>query len=333
MFAKGAIVFSLFLFLMIPSLAFGQEDDFKLPDMISVEELDVLYRPTIDTLSQLGTTVADGFLSFLSFAFALLVGLVIGKGVGKGLTRVIKKLFQNEKLLKAMDLDREEFEKSNWYKIHELIPLTVRWFIYITAFVIGFGFLGIPEASTLMAQFSAWVPRVILFLVSIIIAFVIVRLALKWMDDIKPAMLGDEATAKIIKGIISGIIYAFIFAIGLTTLGIGEQIIPIFYWVIPAGIMGILIAIAVGARRTAGWLVVAESIKRLGVKEHATIKISGDEAEVIQIGISHIKLKMKYKDGSDEKSKIVLKPLDSIDQATITIINEAPKKEHVKKTK
>jgi len=324
-----SLLFSIVILSIIPSVVFAQEGTFKIPDLpeeITSQDLNLLYQPSVDTLTEFGTSLADGLVKFFAMLIAIAVGLVIGKVVSKIVTKLIKKVFQNEKLLKAMGMTKNEYEDSSWYKIHELIPFTIRWFIYITAFVIGFGFLNIPQASTLMAEFSAWVPRIVIFLVSIVVGFVIVKIALKWITEVKPALFGDEVTSKIIKGIISAIIYAVVFGIGLTTLGIGEQIIPIFYWVIPAGIMGILIAIAVGARKTGMYLVLGESIKRQGIIG-AKIRLNRGakeiEGKISDIGIAHFKFKTE--------DKTIIYPISILNEKSFEIIEPAPEKNNKKK--
>jgi len=340
------VLIAITIIAIFPSVVFAQEevedkiiDDMitfeipELPEEITGQDLNLLYQPSVETLSELGRILADGLVKFFAFMITIVIGVVIGKGVGRILSKIIKKIFRNEKLLTAMGMKQKDYEESSWYKIHELIPFTIRWFIYITAFVIGFGFLNIPEASNLMAEFSAWVPRIIIFLVSIVIGFVIVKIALKWITDVKPALFGDEVTSKIIKGIISAIIYAVVFGIGLTTLGIGEQIIPIFYWVIPAGVMGILIAIAVGARKTGMYLVLGESIKRQGIIG-ATIRFTHFEHKIqgtiTDIGLAHFKF-TEIKVEGKEKPLQMIYPINILNEKAFEILEPAPDKNKDKK--
>lgn len=307
----------------IPDETFTIPDEIlTIPDEILNQDLSYLYQPTVETITVLGTSFADGFIKFIGLLITVIIGVGIGKLISKIISKLIKKVFTNEKLLKSMGMTTKEYEDSSWFKVHELIPFTARWFIYITAFVIGFGFLNIPDASNLMAEFSAWMPRIIIFLASIVVGFVMVKVALKWITDIKPEIFGDEISSKVIKAIISVIIYAFIFGIGITTLGIGEQIIPIFYWVIPAGIMGILIAIAVGARKTAMYLVTSESIKRQGIIG-AKVKFMVGKNEMKGIisdaGIAHFKF-------TTDDEKVTIHPIDMLQSTSFTILEKAPEK-------
>jgi len=338
---KLGIIFAFSILLLGTNLAFSQngveqdvdtpkeldviEDPFgglqippiTLPTSITQQQLDPLYTPTVNTLSQLGIAVANGIITAVGFLITLFVGWLVGKGVARVLKRVITKWFESEKLLKLIGMKGDEFKESSWAKVHELIPFTVKWFIFITFFVVAVNMLGIPEATELLAEFSAWVPKLILFLILIVVGFIIVRIALKWIDETKPEMFGEEATVKVIKTIISGIVYAVIFGIGITTLGIGEQIIPIFYWVIPAGIMGILIAMAVGARKIAKYWILSESIKRQGISKGAKIKIKGIEGVIEDVGTTHVKLK--------HDNKITLISLERFDDNDFDIIEEAKK--------
>ncbi len=342
--SKLGVIFAFSVLLLGTNLAFSQEegalqdidkpkeldiiDDpfgglqippIALPTTITQQQLDPLYTPTVNTLSQLGIAVANGIITAIGFLITLFVGWLVGKGVARVLKKVITKWFENEKLLSLIGMKDGEFKESSWAKVHELIPFTVKWFIFITFFVVAVNMLGIQEASALLAEFSAWVPKLILFLILVVVGFIIVRIALKWINETKPEMFGDEASVKVIKTIISGIIYAVVFGIGITTLGIGEQIIPIFYWVIPAGIMGILIAMGVGARKLAKWWVTSEAVKRQGVAKGAEIQVDGIEGTVLDVGSTHIKLK--------KENDINLVSLERFDEKNIKIIKEAPKKE------
>jgi uncharacterized membrane-anchored protein YhcB (DUF1043 family) len=324
---KGIILMALILFVLTPvGLAFGQEvkepvAEYSVEEVIEQYGIRILYEPTLETFTALGTGLAQSATLIAGFLITIFIGWLAGRFASGVLKKIIKKWFEHEKLLKAIGMNKEEFKESSWSQVHNLIPFTVKWFIWLAFFIVAIDLLQIPQATGALTELWAWIPRIVVFIILVSVGFIIARIALKWMSDTKPELFGKEGTVQLAKGLVQGIIFAIIFGIGITTLGVGEDIIPILFWVILAGFMGMAIAIAVGLRHTARYWSAGEAIKR--DIEGGEIEIGTHKGIVVKVGITHTKLK--------EQSKTILLPNESFEANAITITKEPPEKEEKKK--
>jgi len=277
----------------LSSLVFAQEEKDPISQTITVgqNQLDPFITPTVNTLTKLGEQIASSSVLIASFLIIIFVGWVVGRIAYTIIRRVIRKIFENPKLLTALGMDKKEFDDSSWSAVHNLIPYTVKWFVWLGFFVVAIDILGVTEASSALAGLWSWLPRLITFIILISVGFISTRVAIKWMTDTKPELFAETGSMKVAKGIVQAIIFAVVFGIGITTLGIGEQIIPIIFWVVLSGIMGSFIAISIGFKNIAKCWAISESIKKdasIGQK----IKIGEKyEGELIKIGITHTVLK------------------------------------------
>jgi len=273
------------------SLAFAQEEKEPTAEFIEIQQLDPFYAFWLDLLNTWADLIANNLVNVLSFLIVVGVGYFIGQGVYKASRRLLRKVFKNETLKKAGGIkEGEDLENSGWGQVTNLIPVTAKWFVYIYSFVIAIDLLGFSEASAWLGVLWSFIPNIIAFIILISVGIIGTRIALKWMEDYKPDLFGKEGKMQILKSLVNVIIFAFIFGIGITQLGIGEDIIPILFWTILAGTMGIFIAIAVGLKEIARAWSVGEGLKHSGLANGAKIKLLGNEGTV-EHGINFLKIK------------------------------------------
>ena len=132
-------------------------------------------------------------------------------------------------------------------------------------------------------------------------------------------LFGDDGSMPMVKTLVTVVVYALIFGIGITQLGVGEEIIPILYWVILAGIMGLLIAGGTGFREVFRTWSFGEGLKHSGLSQGDKIKYEGKEGEIIKIGITHTTIK--------QQSDTFLVPNTELHEHKIQIVGKAKKKE------
>ncbi len=317
------IISLMMLFVTPVGVAFGQEQEEKQPvAQYSVEEVideygvRILYEPTLEIFTSLATNLAQSATMIAGFIITIFIGWIAGTFANGALKRIIKKWFEHPKLLKLIGMNEDDFKKSGWSEVHNLIPFTVKWFVWLAFFIVAIDLLQIPQATGALTELWAWIPRIVVFIILISVGFIVSRIALKWMSDTKPDLFGKEGTVKLAKGLVQGIIFAVIFGIGITTLGVGEDIIPILFWVVLAGFMGMGIAISVGLKNTAKYWSYGESVKR--DIEGGKIQVGEHKGTVIKVGITHTKIK------SDDKE--ILIPNETLMKNSITI-TEKPKDE------
>ncbi len=278
-------------------LAFAQEaieEKQPVSEFLGVEESNPFFQFWIKLFSSWGDTIAVNSVGVLSAIIVLGIGYFIGRAVEFGLRKFLKKLFSNKLLKEKGGIEEgETYEKSGWGQISDLIPMTAKWFAWIYAFVIAIDLLGFSEASAWLGVLWTYIPNIIAFIILIVVGIIGSRIVLQWMEKYNSDMFGTDGSMPFVKTLVTVIIYAMIFGIGITQLGVGEEIIPILYWVILAGIMGLLIAGGTGFREVFRVWSYGEGLKHSGLGIGDKIKYEGKEAIVKKIGITHTTFKQE----------------------------------------
>lgn len=306
---KGLVVIISLAFLLSTPMVFAQEET------VSQEFID-FGGFWVELFESWASIIAENTINVLSFFIVLIVTWFVGRAVNAILARFLKKIFKSKELEKA-DLNKV---KEGWTQVTSLIPFTAKWFVYIYGFVIAIDLLGFTQASQWLGVLWTYIPNIIAFIILIVVGIIGSRIALKWMEEYKPELFGQDGKAKFMKAIVNAIIYALIFGIGITQLGIGEDIIPIIYWTVIAGIMGIAIACAVGLRHIVTTWSYGEALKNQGLIENSKIKFGNVEGIVISTGITHTKIKVA------EEVKLI--PNETLHKEEITIKKEAESQKH-----
>ena len=235
-FAIITLVISLISFGMIfEQNAFAQENS-----------ANFLYEPAIDALTAFATGVAESAPKIIAAVILLIIGLIAGKVIGKVVAKASIKLLQ--KVHKDDDTGNDVVSQTTSSEdSSKLIASSVRWFVYLFFIIAAINALEFEQLSLALTDLWLWVPNLLAFILIIVIGLIIVNFIGKWVSQelIKKEYGGSKYVVTGVKVVI----YAVIFAIALTQLGIGEEIIPIlvaaFSWSIAAGI-GAAIAIGLG---------------------------------------------------------------------------------------
>jgi len=241
-----------------------------------------------DLLSSWGSIIAQNTVNVLSFFIVLIAAYFIGRAVDAILKKFLTKVFKRRELKKAK-LDEL---KNGLSQITNLIPFTAKWFVYIYGFVIAIDLLGFTQASDWLGVLWSYIPNIIAFIIIIVIGIVGSRIALRWMEEYNPELFGKGGKAQFMKVLVNAIIYSLVFGIGITQLGVGEEIIPILYWTIIAGIMGMGIAGAVGLRHVVTTWSYGEALKNQGLIEGKKVKFGSVDGTVMGTGLTHTKIKV-----------------------------------------
>lgn len=241
-----------------------------------------------DLLSSWGSIIAQNTVNVLSFFIVLIAAYFIGRAVDAILKKFLTKVFKRRELKKAK-LDEL---KNGLSQITNLIPFTAKWFVYIYGFVIAIDLLGFTQASDWLGVLWSYIPNIIAFIIIIVIGIVGSRIALRWMEEYNPELFGKGGKAQFMKVLVNAIIYSLVFGIGITQLGVGEEIIPILYWTIIAGIMGMGIAGAVGLRHVVTTWSYGEALKNQGLVEGKKVKFGSVDGTVMGTGLTHTKIKV-----------------------------------------
>jgi len=241
-----------------------------------------------DLLSSWGSIIAQNTVNVLSFFIVLIAAYFIGRAVNAILKKFLTKIFKRKEFKKVKLGDSE----NGLSQITNLIPFTAKWFVYIYGFVIAIDLLGFSQASDWLGVLWTYIPNITAFIIIIVIGIVGSRIALRWMEEYNPELFGKGGKAQFMKVIVNAIIYSLIFGVGITQLGVGEEIIPILYWTIIAGIMGMGIAGAVGLRHVVTTWSYGEALKNQGLIEGKKVKFGSVEGTIMGTGLTHTKIKV-----------------------------------------
>lgn len=299
---KGIILlFSLLMGIGMSTLLFAplvsaQEEKQPVTEFVVIDETNVFIQFWINLFQSWGDTIAVNTVGVLSAIIVLGIGYFVGRGVQIALRRFLKKIF-SIKILKDKGgiAEGETYETAGWGQISDLIPMTAKWFTWIYAFVIAIDLLGFEQASQWLGVLWTYIPNIIAFIILIVVGMIGTRVVLKWMEGYDTDLFGKKGSMKYVKSLVTVIIYALIFGIGITQLGVGEDIIPILYWVILAGIMGLFIAGATGFKEVFRTWSFGEGLKHSGLGEGDKIKYDNTEGTIENIGMTHTIIKSNDK--------------------------------------
>jgi small-conductance mechanosensitive channel len=207
--------------------------------------LEGIYVPTSEALKEFAVSVAESIPKIIAAAILLIIGFIAGKLVGraakKAATNILQKTSQKNQELQVVEGVYGKFDSV------KLISATLRWFVYLFFIVAAVNALQFEQLSSALTSLWFWVPNLIAFVLIVVIGSIVVSYVSKWIEH---QLLDRQITSpRIVISIIKAVIYAIIFAIGFTQLGVGESIIPIlvsaFSWSIAVAI-GVSIAVGLG---------------------------------------------------------------------------------------
>ena len=299
------------------SLVFAQETKQPVNEFTVVDESNPFYKFWINLFQGWGQSIAVNSVGVLSAVIVLGIGYFVGRAVQFALRKFLKKIFSHKFLKDSGAVkEGEVYETAGWGQISDLIPMTAKWFTWIYSFVIAIDLLGFSEASKWLGVLWTYIPNIIAFIILIVVGIIGTRVVLQWMEKYNADLFGKDGKMQSVKTLVTVIIYALIFGIGITQLGVGTEIIPILYWVILAGIMGVIIAGSTGFREVFRLWSFGEGIKHSGLGIGDKIQIDGKDGVIKRIGVTHTTIIF------DAKNEI-LYPNDNLIKASIKITEKS----------
>ena len=267
-----------------------------------LESAEPFYKPTQDALTTLFTTGAESGVGIVGALIVLIIGYFVGIGIQKAVRFFIKKTLSNKFMKDKLGVDEATMKDEGWYHVTNLIPPTIKWFIWIFFFVTAIDLLGFTQASEALSVLWVYIPNIIAFVITIAIGTIAITYIMKWAST-RVDIFGEKEEVTLQKTLVKGILYTIVFSIAITQLGVGQDIIPIIIWLVLGGIMAtIVVSAGIGLKDFVPQLVRNKSLSDLGVKKGVKIEIeklsgttSGDKKktkyEIIEIGLTHTKVK------------------------------------------
>jgi len=278
--------------------------------------VEFLYEPGIEALTAFATGVAESAPKIIAAVILLIIGLIAGKVIGKVVEKSASKILQ--KVTKKNDSDDVVTQTTSSRDSSKLIAASVRWFVYLFFIIAAINALEFEQLSTALTDLWLWVPNLLAFILIIVVGLIIANFIGKWLDQelIKKEFGGSKY---VITGV-KAVIYAVIFAIALTQLGIGDTIIPIlvsaFAWSIAIGV-GAAIAIGLGfALKDILPAAINTAAKRRSVlKIGQKVRIGEVSGTITAVELLHIII-------ATQNNESIIIPTKELDNAQITIIGE-----------
>jgi hypothetical protein len=280
---------------------------------------DFLYEPAIGALTTFSTGVAESAPKIIAAVILLIIGLIAGKVIGK----IIEK--SSTKLLKKVNKDESNddglAQTTSSKDSSKLIAASVRWFVYLFFIIAAINALEFDQLSVALTDLWLWVPNLLAFILIIILGMIIANFIGKWLDQ--ELIKQEYGGSKYVTTGVKVIIYAVIFAIALTQLGVGETIIPIlvsaFSWSIAAGI-GAAIAIGLGFtfKDMFPAIINSASKQRSVLRVGQTVQIGEDKGTITAVDLLHIIL-------ANENNESVVIPTKNLSNQTIRVFGDPVK--------
>ncbi len=289
-------IFSIIGFAFSLTPVYAQED----PETSYIPaQIITLTDPIQQIATEAGTFTAERGVLIVGAILILVVFLIAGKIAGGVTRKVIDKWTSGklaQKIKKTMkESDVEPFEEDDedaFTNPKNLIPKTVSYFFYVIGIVAAVNTLGLPEIAEAMSVIGLWIPKLVAAIIIVVLGSILVKFALAWIVGRK--WFGKESEDyKTIATALKVIIYSMVIAIALTTIDIGEDVIPILVQAFAWGVAAAF-AIAVGwgmKDYVPSWWLSREN-KVMGIREGNEIELQTDKGTIDRIGKTQFRIKI-----------------------------------------
>ena len=282
---------------------------------------EVWLGPTTNALTTFFTQVAES----LPKIFAAVILLVIGWIVATIISKVIRKVAQIA--LKAINKDEDENNNDSLSQMTsskgsaKLIGTVIKWFVFLFFVMAAVNALEFEQLTVAMTNLWLWIPNLLAFVLIVILGMLLAKFVGKWVEH--EIQEHDYGNPKYFVLGVQVIIYAIIFAIALTQLGVGQEVISIlvsaYAWSIAGGI-GAAIAVGLGfaLKDILPGIINSQSKKRTILKIGQKVIIGEDMGTVTAVELLHIIL-------ANENNESIVIPTKDLSNKTIRIIGTVSK--------
>ncbi len=211
----------------------------------------------------------------------LLIGLVVGRVVGGIVTKALRavKFDQVAERAEVGDLLRNAGVKMDAAGV---VGGLAKWFIYVIFFQVAASTLGFPQLTEILNQVLAFLPRVVVALVILLIGALVGKLLADVVrGSLATARLGN---ANLLASVARYGVLAFAVVAALSQLQIAPDIINVLWTALIGGFaLALALAFGLGARDAAGSVATGQMIKG-EIQPGMQIQVDGQGGTVEQIG-------------------------------------------------
>ena len=306
----SSAIFTLFAVLLSVTVLLGQSA------YAQSDSVGFLYEPGIEAVTAFATGIAESAPKIIAAVILLIIGLIAGKVIGKVVEKSASKLLQ--KVTRNNDNDDVVTQTTSSRDSSKLIAASIRWFVYLFFIIAAINALEFEQLSTALTDLWLWVPNLLAFILIVVVGLIIANFIGKWLDQelIKKEFGGSKY---VIIGV-KTVIYAIIFAIALTQLGIGDTVIPIlvsaFAWSIAIGV-GAAIAIGLGFALKD----ILPAAINTASKQRSVLKV-GQKVRIGDISGTLTAVELLHVIVATENNESVIIPTKELSNSSITVIGE-----------
>jgi len=280
---------------------------------------EMLLGPTANALTTFFEQVAESLPKIIAAIVLLVIGWIIATVIAKVIQKVAALA------LKTINKDEDENADDALTQVTsskgsaKLISTVIKWFVFLFFVMAAVNALEFEQLTVAMTNLWLWIPNLLAFILIIILGMLLAKFVGKWVEhEIQENNYGNP---KYFVLAVQVIIYAIIFAIALTQLGVGRDVISIlvsaYAWSIAGGI-GAAIAIGLGfaLKEVFPAIINSQSKKRSILKIGQKVLIGDELGTVTAVELLHIIL-------VNEKNESVVIPTKDLSNKTIRIFGNS----------
>ncbi|MDH3192359.1 MAG: mechanosensitive ion channel [Nitrosopumilus sp.] len=284
---------------------------------------DVWLGPTTNALTAFFGQVAESLPKVIAAIILLVIGWIVAT--------VISKVIEKVAALALKTINKDETENNNDNTLTQvtsskgsakLISTVVKWFVFLFFVMAAVNALEFEQLTVAMTNLWLWLPNLLAFVLIIILGMLLTKFVGKWVEhEIKEHNYGNP---KYFVLAVQIIIYAIVFAIALTQLGVGQQVISIlvsaYAWSIAGGI-GAALAVGLGfaLKEMLPAIINSQSKKRSVLKVGQKVQIGENTGTVTAVELLHIIL-------ANENNESIVIPTKDLSNKTIRVFGQVSEK-------
>ncbi|MDH3610863.1 MAG: mechanosensitive ion channel [Nitrosopumilus sp.] len=280
---------------------------------------DIWLGPTTNALSSFFSQVAESLPKIIAAIILLIVGWIVASIIAK----VIRKVATVA--LKTMNKDEDENATDGLSQVTsskgsaKLISTVIKWFVFLFFVMAAVNALEFEQLTVAMTNLWLWIPNLLAFVLIVLLGMFLAKFVGKWVEH--EIIEHDYGNPKYFVLAVQIVIYAIIFAIALTQLGVGQEVISIlvsaYAWSIAGGIGAALaIGLGFGLKEMIPGIINSQSKKRSVLKIGQKVQIGEDKGTVTAVELLHVIL-------TNENNDSIVIPTKDLSNKSIRIFGSS----------
>lgn len=272
--------------------------------------------PTTNALSSFFSQVAESLPKLIAAIILLIIGWIVASIIAKVIQKVATVA------LKTMNKDEDENATDGLSQVTsskgsaKLISTVIKWFVFLFFVMAAVNALEFEQLTVAMTNLWLWIPNLLAFVLIVLLGMFLAKFVGKWVEH--EIIEHDCGNPKYFVLAVQIVIYAVVFAIALTQLGVGQEVISIlvaaYAWSIAGGIGAALaIGLGFGLKEMIPGIINSQSKKRSVLKIGQKVQIGEDKGTVTAVELLHIIL-------ANENNESIVIPTKDLSNKTIRIL-------------